>query len=286
MWFFDFISTGFSEVAGWFGEAEYNLGLIPVIGTVAAAPFGWVKNGLLDIAAWFTDTSTWADDMIEVSSILLANIEAILVDIFDIETWKTGITDAITFAETLATDFSGAVLGVLGTTWDSAVDLATDFSGAVLGVLGSTWDWTVDLATDFSGAVFGVLGTTWTEICNIVADFVGLVGDAVEEITMSFTYAGTLLSATIPAFIVETYQNSRDLVDNWVGYVYGGVMSWSIEQYEYLIATLFNTLDKSWTLFEDHMKWLIGKIIDMVADAAEVFAEKIWNMVEKVVEKL
>ena len=286
MWFFDRIAITIGVVSGWFGDIEGSLGDIPLIGPIAAAPFGWVATAFSDVAGDFQDASLWADGVISDISTLVGKVIEIIADVLDIQTWKSAIGDTWDGVVDIATDFSSAVFGVLGSTWDWVVDLATDFSSAVFGVLGSTWDWVVDLATDFSGAVFGVLGSTWTDLTNMLSDFVGWVGSAIDNIQISFSYAGTLVTATIPALISETYYNAKDIYDNFVDYVYAGVMSWSVEQYEYLIATLFNTLDTSWTIFEDHMKWLTGKIIDMVADAAEVFADKIWNLVEKVVEKL
>jgi hypothetical protein len=286
MWFFDYLAIGFDEISSWFGLLESDVEVIPFIGDAAATVFGWIKGKFGEGSDWFNSASSWCDGIIDDIMELFTMVGDSFTELIDLDAWRDYI--AVLVADIVGTisDIPTTILDTLGSTWDWLVALANDFPGAVYDVLGITWDWLMNLTSDFPGAVYGVLGSTWTDLGNMLGDFKDWVAAAVGEVRLSINYAGSLIVGFIPELIGEIYENSRDVIDNWVAYVYEGVLAWSAEQWESIIAILFDTLDRSWGMFEDSMKWLVGKLIDTVADAADQFKDKIWNLAEKIIEKI
>lgn len=295
------------NIAGWFDTIEDSLGGIPLIGSAIAAPFGYVSSAFDTMSGHFHSADDWVNSIAESVSDAIPDLSSIYEEIRvlgvwagqalttaniardavgKIEVWKRNVESAFNFIVDLSTNFSTRILDALGDTWGWVVNLNKDFPGYVINALGATWEWVVNLSTNFSENVLSVLGATWSEVQNLIGDFVGRVGDAVAFVEITFSYGAQLITQTIPGAITDVYYNTRDLFDNFVDYVYAAILNFGIEERESIMAMMFDTLDKSWGVFNDSMMWLVGKVIDLVADSAEYFSEKIWNMIEKIIEKI
>lgn len=286
MWITNGIAGVCNAGAGIFTAIESNLAGVPVIGATLAAPFGYFSGSLREAKGFFYDFGDWADDVISDISALFGDIADIVGGVFDLENWKNVAQSGINTLQSGAANFAGDVIDVLGSAWTDVKNLVGNFASEVYNVLGSTWD-----------------NLVW-----LYDNFRELVADVLEGAVMSFTYAGRFIQGTVVGFVSELYINAKDLFENFVDYVHAGVVYWSETQYEevlaialrvidrsfgtfeealtFLLKRVFEILDHNWSMFEDYMGWLVGKIIDMIGKHAEMYATKIFNMLERILEKI
>lgn len=269
-----------------FNTIEGNLAGVPVIGGTLAAPFGYFSDQLYSAEDFFYSFGLWCDDRIDNIKEIFAGILDLAGGVFDLGNWV---------------DIAGGVI-------DKLQEGAGNFANNVLDTLGSAWDDMKNLLGNFASEVFDVLGTAWENLLWLYNNFQELVADVLEGAVMSFTYAGKFIQGSVVGFITEIYMNAKDVIENWVDYVYAGVMNLTETQYEdvatklievvgiaferleesitWLLVKCVELIDKQWTIFEDYMLFLTFKILGVIADKAEMFSDKIWDMIEKIMEKI
>ena len=269
-----------------FNTLEENFAGVPVIGGTLAAPFGYFGDRLQDGEEFFYGFGLWCDDRIDDIREIFTEIANLVGGVFDLGNWA---------------DIAGGVI-------DSLQEGAGNFVNAVLDVLGPVWVDLKNLLGNFAGEVFDVLGTAWDNLMWLYDNFNELVADVLEGAVMRFIYAGTYISGSVVGFITEIYMNAKDIIENWVDYVYAGVINWTETQYEdvatklievvgiaferledsitWLLVKSVELIDRQWTIFEDYMLFLTFKILNIIADQAETFSDKLWDIVEKILEKI
>ncbi|MBE9592811.1 MAG: hypothetical protein IMF19_04960, partial [Proteobacteria bacterium] len=193
-----------------FNTVEANLAGVPVIGGTLAAPFGYFSDQLQSAEDFFYSFGLWCDDRIDDISEIFAEIWNLVGGVFDLGNWA---------------DIAGGVI-------DTLQEGAGNFANNVLDTLGSTWTDLKNLLGNFAGEVFDVLGSTWDNLIWLYDNFQELVADVLEGAIMSFTYAGKFIQGSVVGFITEIYMNAKDIIENWVDYVYAGVMNLTETQYE------------------------------------------------------
>lgn len=286
MWIANGIAGVCNAGAGIFDAIESNFAGVPLIGSTLAAPFGYFGDRLSEAKGFFYDLGDWGDDVIGDISAIFGEIAGLVGGVLDFDDWKH-----------------------LAQKWiDKLLAGAADFGGKVTDVLGSTWTDMKNLVGNFGGAVFDVLGDAWGNLVWLYDNFRELVVDVIEGAVMSFTYAGKFIQGTVVGFVSEIYINANDLFENFVDYVHAGVVNWSEAQYEEVVAIVFGVIPKyfdtfedsitailvkgfevierQWSILEDSFLWLGFKVIGVIADQAEAFSDKIWDMVEKIIEKI
>lgn len=286
MWITNGIAGVCSTGANIFNTIESNLAGVPIIGGTLAAPFGYFSDRLMEAKGLFYVFGDWGDAVISDISSLFGDIANLVGGAFDLENWKNVAQSGL----------------------DTLLGGAANFAGNVTDVLGSVWTDVKNLVGNFASEVYNVLGSTWDNLVWLYDNFRELVADVLEGAVMSFTYAGTFIQGTVVGFVSEIYINAKELFENFVDYVHAGVVYWSETQYEEVLAIAlrvidrsFNTfeqsltfllmrgfeiLDHNWSMFEDYMGWLVGKIFDMIGKHAEMYAAKMWDMLEKIIEKI
>ncbi len=286
MWITNGIAGVCSSGADIFNTIEGNLAGVPVIGATLATPFGYFSDRLREAKGFFYDFGDWADDVVTDISAIFGEITNLVGGVFDIQNWKDIAQGGITTLQEGAANFSNKVTDVLGSAW-------TDMK---------------NLVGNFASEVFEVLGDAWDNLMWLYDNFRELVADVLEGAVMSFTYAGTFIQGTVVGFVSEIYINAKDLFENFVDYIHAGVVNWSETQYEEVVAIAlrvidrsfstfeqsltfilmrgFEILDHSWSMFEDYVGWLVVKIVDMICKHAEIYAAKMFDMLEKIIEKM
>lgn len=286
MWIANGIAGVCSSGAGIFDTIEVNLAGVPIIGGSLAAPFGYFGDGLRQAKGFFYDLGDWGDDIISDISALFNDIGALVGGVFDLGNWA---------------DIVGGIV-------DRLQEGAVNFVGNVTDVLGSAWTDVKNLVGNFAGEVYNVLGSTWDNLVWLYDNFRELVVDVLEGAVMSFTYAGRFIQGTVVGFVSEIYMNAKDLFENFVDYVHAGVVNWSETQYEEVLAIAlaamgkyfetfeesltellgkgFGLIERQWSILEDFFLWLAFKVMGIIADQAETFSDKLWDILEKIIEKI
>lgn len=286
MWITNGIAGVCNAGADIFGVIEGDLAGVPIIGSTLAAPFGYFGDRLREAKGFFYDFGDLVDDVISDISALFANVLDVVGGVIDIENWKD-------VAQSIINALQGG---------------AANFANNVTDVLGSTWDTISDLVGNFAGAVYDVLGSTWENLIWLYDNFRELVADVLEGAVMSFAYAGSFITGSVVGFVSEIYINAKDLFENFIDYVHAGVVNWSETQHEEVVAIIlvvihkyfdtfeesltgllwkgFELIDRQWSVLEDSLLWLTFKILGVIADQAEAFSDKIWDMLERIIEKI
>lgn len=286
MWIANGIAGVCNAGANIFDTIESGFAGVPLIGSTLAAPFGYFGDRLREAKGFFYDLGNWGDDVIDDISAILGEVSNLVGGVFDIQNWKDIAQRGINILQEGAANFSSNVTDVLGSAW-------TDMK---------------NLVGNFGGAVFEVLGDAWDNLMWLYDNFRELVADVIEGAVMSFTYAGNFIQGTVVGFVSEIYINAKDLFENFVDYVHAGVVNWTETQYEEVVAIVFDVIPKyfdtfedsitailvkgfelierQWSILEDSFLWLGFKMIGVIADQAESFSDKIWDMVEKILEKI
>jgi hypothetical protein len=286
MWIASGIAGVCSSGAAIFDTIEVNLAGVPIIGGSLAAPFGYFADRLKEAKGFFYDLGDWGDDVISDISALFNDIGDLVGGVFDLENWRNVAQSGIGVLEEGAANFAGNVTDALGSAWTDVKNLVGNFAGEVYNVLGSTWD-----------------NLVW-----LYDNFRELVVDVLEGAVMSFTYAGRFIQGTVVGFVSEIYMNAKDLFENFVDYVHAGVVNWSETQYEEVLAIAlaamgkyfetfeesltellgkgFGLIERQWSILEDFFLWLAFKVMGIIADQAETFSDKLWDILEKIIEKI
>jgi hypothetical protein len=286
MWIANGIAGVCSSGAAIFDTIEVNLAGVPIIGGSLAAPFGYFSDRLREAKGFFYDLGDWGDDVISDISALFNDIGDLVGGVFDLENWQNVAQSGINVLEEGAANFSSDVINVLGSTWGVLTDVASVFTREFLGFF-------VDM---------------WANLVWLYSNFRELVADVLEGAVVSFTYAGRFIQGTVVGFVAEIYINAKDLFENFVDYVHASVVNWSETQYEEVLAislatmgkyfdtfeeTLtellgkgFKLIERQWSILEDYFLWLAFKVLGVIADQAETFSAKLWDIFERIIEKI
>ena len=286
MWIANGIAGVLNAGASFCDTLESNLAGVPVIGDALAAPLGYLGDTLRDGKDLSYNLGDWGDGVISDVSENVSGVINLVGGVTNLENWKDVAQTGIGILQEHASNFVNNVTDVIEPVW---TDLKT-------------------IAGDFKGEVVGALGTTWENLEWLYNNFTELIAETIEGAVMTFQYAGKFIQGSIVGFVSEIYINAKELFENFVDYVHAGVVNWTETQYEEVLAIAlpalgkyfdtfeesltellgkgFDLLDRQWSILEDYFLWLAFKVLGVIAEQAETFSDKIWDMLEKILEKI
>ena len=286
MWIANGIAGVLNAGASFCDTLESNLAGVPVIGDALAAPLGYIGDTLRDGKDLSYDLGNWGDGVIADVSENVNGVINLVGGVTNLENWKDVAQSGISYLQ----------------------DHTSNFVNNVSDALGSTWTDVKNLAGNFAGKVYDVLGSAWDNLLWLYNNFNELVADVIEGAVMSFQYAGKFIQGSVVGFVSEIYINAKELFENFVDYVHAGVVNWTETQYEEVLAIAlpalgkyfdtfedsltgllgkgFDLIERQWSILEDYFLWLAFKVLGVIADQAETFSDKLWDILEKILEKI
>lgn len=172
----------------WFNDAYDNLSGIPIIGEFLAQPFHWLAEICRVVSRYIYEFSEQLDNLFD--SIVSA-AGSVINYIYEA---------AVTVYETLPIS--------------EIFDAIRSF---VNPIIADIWDAINPLATYISNIA--------ADVSRGFAAIPALLFGGLEKLVLTFFDGFELISGNIFSLITEAYTNTRDLVENWVDYVWGALKS-------------------------------------------------------------
>lgn len=267
MWFFDWFEEYFLEIERWFRDmAEEIYGWVWPF-SYLGAPFEWIAWCFENLATAALAASQWADDV-------YTDAYWIFHDIID---YAEAEWDILT---TSFWEISENVEASLVATYDILSETLTSIYYFVEGEL-----------LVFYPILWETLGSTWDYVEGKALATWDILGETLET-TWAYVEGKALATWEILTETKETiWEWLRDSkLDTWFGDQLHGaesvILGFTVGAFGYLTDEWFKFLDRSWQSVKGSFSWLTGKLIELVDDEIDEFKDKIWDLIEKFVEKI
>ena len=266
MYFFDRVAAMCGDLQSKFRQTAERIGGVPYLGEYLASPFWYIEHRFWRLQSYFEGVSVWADRVYnsagEVFWDLTPYIEAkwailtksayrrfLDLRLYFLHEWSI-------LAETKQTLWT-YVKDRAAWTWSILAETKESLWTYVFNRAKETWSILAETKTSVWSYVYSQAQATWS-----------ILGETKESLWVWLE--NNKLGAWFDASIDRS-------MDKFIGFV--------TESFGYLTTEWFKFLDRSWSSVKGSFSWLTGKLLEIVDEEIDTFKDRIWNIIERFVEK-
>jgi hypothetical protein len=267
LWFFAWFVTYFSNLSSWFQSTANDIGSVPYVGSSLAYPFAVMASFFGNLTTASSYMGDWADTVFTSSYVIFNSIYNNLLNAFPV-------------LSASGQWFFNQVQGYIAAGWwiltTSAYGL---FSWIQSYISSGYWILTASAYTVFSWLQSQINSTYWilTASAQTIASW---LWPALQALGAGAGITFDAIWNTITGGYIQAW------ITNWWTGQSNPVMAFITAQWGYLITSAFSFLNSNWASFESSFAWLAGKMIDLISRNAVSFASSIWDLLEKVLDKI
>ena len=266
MWFFDWFEDYFGTVRDWFEDTADDIRWVPVLGEYLAYPFDWIGWAFANLETAAAYASDWADDVYSSAWDVFWDVKGYIENEWSILTksawdrfWdiKTYIEDEWSILTKSARDRFWDIKAYAESTWSILTKSTRDIFNDIQSYAESTWSILTKTSGDIFSDIKGYAESTW----SILLESKDSIWTYLENYKLGAWFDTQILKAktTILGFVTV--------------------------ELGYLTTEWFKFLEASWASVQDSFAWLTGKLLEIVDEEIDAFKDRIWNIIERFVEK-
>jgi len=249
------IANALSNAQLWFRDVNRNLASVPIIGETLALPFIYIADAMLVVAGYIY---TFSDHLDNLFDSIVAAAGSVINYVYE---------TAVTVYETLP----------IGEIFDAIQSFVNPLVADIWEALNPLRSYIDSIAADISRGF---------------AAIPSLLFGGLEKLVLTFFDGFELISGNIFSLITEVYTNTRDLVENWVDYVWAalGLTGDFLKDLHANFAervgeVVFGPLMTAEDWLNSKMSDIASYIIEHISDFIDDILEAIFDTLEAHMEK-